>query len=376
MERGALKLVRDEPRRTPTPQAAALAVAVLAAALGATLLGADEVRRPSSPAELAEAALAATLSGADPSATAGAIARLRARLVEVPLDPAARTALANLMVETAGDDDARHRAAAQALTATHLVASDAAVARAAARVLARCGREDDALAVVRAAFGYAPDRAAEALAEIEPFVAASKLDAGIADTSDAWVAWSIRLRAMGREREADERLAHALVRWPGDPRALRVAAGVAAGRDRLDELARLLPVTRELPRTREAAPLWAYRARARSGSGDLSGARADAATALALDGDDATVTVACGDALATIDPKEARRLWTGALYRMESAGAPADNTVWVRFRLARLDDREGRGADALRIWRSILAARPDSDEARRRVQELSGGSVR
>ncbi|HEX4823529.1 MAG TPA: hypothetical protein VFV19_04425 [Candidatus Polarisedimenticolaceae bacterium] len=376
MERAPLRLVRDDPRPKRSPRAAALGLAVLATGTVATFLGADASRHAPDPAELAESALAATLSGADPSAAEAAIARLRARLAAVPLDPTARTALANLTIEAAGASDARELAAAQALTATRLAPSDAVVARAAARVLARCGREVDALATVRTAFRYAPDQAAIALADVEPFVSDSSIEGGIPETPAAWLAWSIRLRTMGREQEADDRLASLLGRWPDDPRALLVAAGVAAGRDRLDEIDRLLPASRTLPEARETAALFAYRARARAGRDDADGARADAAHALALDGDGIATAVACGDALMTIDPSQARRLWTGAVYRLEALGAGGDSLLWVRFRLARLDDREGRGADALRTWRSILAARPDSEEAQRRVRELSGGSVR
>jgi hypothetical protein len=48
--------------------------------------------------------------------------------------------------------------------------------------------------------------------------------------------------------------------------------------------------------------------------------------------------------------------------------------IHVRYRLARLDDREGRAGDALREWRTILAERPDDVEANRRVAALTGAS--
>jgi hypothetical protein len=373
VERPELRLVRDPPPRHRALAAAGAGAAVLAAAALATALGADRARRPLPHVETAEAALAATLSGADPEAAGREIAALRARLRDAPLDGAARTTLANLMVETAGDDAARAKAAAQAVAATRACPTDEWVTRASARVLARCGREDEALAAIAAVFAYAPDQAAATLADVEPFVPEEKLARGLADTPEAWRAWSNRLRGLGRVAEADRRIEAALARWPDDLGTLLVAARVAAGRERVDELARLLPPSRALPATREAAVLFAYRARTHSGG---EAVRADVATALALREDDPWVQVACGDALAALDGGAARAHWTRAVYALEAAGAPAASLVGVRLRLARLDDREGRGADALRSWRSILALRPDSEEARRRVAELSGGSVR
>jgi hypothetical protein len=375
VERAELRLVREpaERRRGVAP---ALGATIVAVAALATALGADDARRPFAPAELAETALVKTLSGDDPRAVDRAIGRLRSRLVDVPLDAASRTTLANLMVEIAGDDAGRAAAASQATTATRLSASDEWVARASARVLARCGRGDEALAAIAAVFAYAPDPAALTLSEIEPFVAPDRLAKGLPDTPAAWLAWSTRLRGMGRDAEADARLAALLARWPDDLRALVVAAGAASGADRIDELARLLPPSRALPRRREAAPLYAFRARVRGASHDAAGAREDIAQATALASDDPWVHIACGDALAPFDAPAARAHWTRALYTLEASGAEATTLVWVRYRLARLDDREGRGADALRTWRSILVVRPDSEEARRRVEELTGGSLR
>jgi tetratricopeptide (TPR) repeat protein len=374
VDRPELKLVgAPEPVRR-TPAAAAMATALVAAALLATWAGADAARRKLDPASLVEQALTDDLSGNDPQAVDDARVVLRRRLAATPLDATARTALANLEVEVAPDAAGREAAARQAVAATRLVGSDEWVSRAAARVLARCGRGDLALAEIETMFRYAPAEAAVALTEIEPFVAS--VTPGIPDLPQAWLAWSIRLREAGREDEADAWIASLLRRWPGDLRARSIAAGAAAGRNRIDELSVLVPPAMELPATREAGALHAYRARTKAAAGDIDGARADVAQALALAPDDPWVYVHAGDAaIAFDDAAAARDYWTRALYALDARPAPERATVWVRYRLARLDDREGKGASALRNWRSILAARPDSEEARRRVAELTGGNV-
>lgn len=375
MDRPELKLVRE--RSTPARSAGAtgLGAVVLASAVLATALGADAARRPFDPAELAETSFARSLAAGDPAIAAGALATLRARLVANPLDAPARTIAASLMTEIAVDDAGRAAAADQAATATRLVRSDEFVARAAARVLARAGRSDEALGQIAAIFSYAPGVAALALSEIEPFVAADELERGIPERADAWTAWSWKLRELGRQEEADRRLAGALDRWPDDLAVRQAAAGIAAGRDRLDDLVRVVPPSLPLPATSEAAMLIAYRARSKAASGDRDGALADAGSAADLRPDDPWVTAVAGDAVASFDPVAARGYWNRALYDLEARPVQDGTVVWIHARLARLDDREGHGANALRHWRSILALRPDSAEAKRRIDELTGGST-
>jgi hypothetical protein len=125
-----------------------------------------------------------------------------------------------------------------------------------------------------------------------------------------------------------------------------------------------------------AAPLWAFRARTKALAGDAAGARADAARAVSLSNDEPWVLTLAGDALLDTAPDAARDYWTRALYAFAAGTATTDASIWLRHRLARLDDREGRAGDALREWRTILAARPDDAEAKRRVQELTGESAR
>ena len=376
MEQPELKLVTAEPARAREPAALGFGAALLAAAAIATLFGADAARRPFNPGKLAESAMAKTLAGNDPQPAREAQDILRERLRRVPLDATSRMIAASLRAETSADASERSEAVDQILAATRLVASDEWVSRGSARVLARCGRTDLALREIARMFGYAPDVAATTLAQVEPFVAADQLESGIPESPAAWLAWSVKLRADGRHDEADARLAALLERWPGELAALRIAASVAVGRERIDELQRLIPPDFVLAETADNAPLLAFRARSKAASGDEAGARADALRAITLSGDAPWVLVQAGDALATIDPASARDYWTRALYLLVEKPETRGGAIWVRFRLARQNEREGRAGDALREWRTILAERPEDGEAKRRVAELTGGSPR
>jgi hypothetical protein len=372
VERTELKVVPAEREQPRGSSPALLGAAVLAAAGLATAFGADAARRPFDPSSLAESALARTLAADDLGPAEQAQALLRARLRRNPLDGAARTIAASLIAETATNDDKRKAAALQAEAAARLTPSDAGVARGAARVLARCGRSDLALQRIAQLFAYSPSVASAALADIEPFVEGDRILDGLPQDPAAWLAWSERLRNTGRGEEADTRLALLLERWPDDLVALRIAAGVAASRNRIDELTRLVPPSLPLPETPETAALYAYRARTKTASGDAAGARADAALAVKLSRGDPWVLALAGDAMAEHEPRIARDYWTRALYGLLASRESRGAAIWVRFRLARLDDREGRAGDALRAWRSILEERPDDGEAKRRVAELMG----
>jgi hypothetical protein len=83
---------------------------------------------------------------------------------------------------------------------------------------------------------------------------------------------------------------------------------------------------------------------------------------------------AAGDVFEKSDPVLARDYWTRALYRLLAKPGTRGGAIHLRYRLARLDEREGRAGDALREWRTILAERPDDAEARRRVAALTGES--
>jgi hypothetical protein len=358
VERPELKVVPEEREQPRGSSPALLGVAVLAAAGLATAFGADAARRPFDPASLAESALARSLAADDPRPAEQAEALLRARLRRNPLDGATRTIAASPIAETATNDVERKVAALQAEAAARLTPADVGVARGAARVLARCGGSDLALQRIARLFAYAPSVAAAALADIEPFVEGDRILDGLPQDPVAWLAWSERLRNTGRGQEADARLALLLERWPDDLAALRVAAAVAASRNRIDDLKRLVPPTLALPATTESASLYAYRARTKAAGGDAAGARADAAFAVKLSRGDPWVLALAGDALVEREPPIARDYWTRALYGLLASRESRGAAVWVRFRLARLDDREGRAGDALRAWRSILEDGP------------------
>ena len=372
MERPELKLAPAVSARPRQGGATALGAVVLAAATLATGLGADAARRPFDPAPLAESALARTLSANDPAPAREALDLLRTRLRRTPTDGATRTIAASLLAETATTDALRDAAALQAQAAARLTPTDKGVARGAARVLARCGRTDLALRQIARMFGYAPAAAAETLADIEPFVDGDRLLQGLPQEPAAWLAWSNRLRAASRQDEADARLALLLARWPRDLAARNIAASVASGRNRIDEIARLVPPTLALPATAEAASLHAYRARSKAAAGDLAGSHADALDAIALSRGDPWVLALAGDAVAANEPALARDCWTRALYRLLAEQETRGGAIWLRVRLARLDDREGRAGDALHAWRIILDERPDDGEAKRRIAELWG----
>jgi len=372
VERAPLKLVTAVPARPGTPVAVAVGLAVLAAAVWATLSGSDSARRPLDAAKLAETALNQTLATGAIGPAREAQAALSAHLRVTPLDAGARTVLASLLAETATGDAERATAVQQAMAATQLVRSDEWISAGAARVLARCGRSDAALRETARMFAYAPESAAATLADVEPWVGDARLDDGIPETPAAWLAWSVRLRQSGRDDEADARLAALRSRWPSNLDALRVAAGVAAGRNRIDELQRLVPPSIVLPDAADAAALYAFRARSHAAAGDPAASRADAVHAVALSSADPWVMALAGDAVVENEPSLARDYWTRALYRLSASTATRAGAVWLRARLARLDDREGRAGDALREWRAVLSESPDNGEAKRRIAELTG----
>ena len=372
MERPELKLVTATPAGPKRPAGVALGAAVLAAAAVATVFGADAARRPFEPAPLAESALALSFSSGGPEPVRRALEILEARLRRNPLDSSSRTIAASLLVETATTENQRGAARSQAQAAVRLTPTDAGVAHGAVRVFARCGQVGMALRETARMFGYAPKDAAAALADIEPFVDAERLDDGLPRAPEAWLAWSETLRGRGRENEADARLAALLARWPADLEALRVASLVALGRERLDELSRLVPPSLALPETEAAASLFAFRARSKAAAGDSAGAHADALRAIALAPERPWVMAQAGDAFVGTEPALARDYWTRALYRLRANPDTRGEAIYLRYRLARFEDREGRPGDALREWRTILAERPDDAEAKARVAALTG----
>jgi tetratricopeptide (TPR) repeat protein len=376
VERPELRLVTADAPRQRTLAAGGLGGAVLLFAALATWRGADSARRSFDAATLAESALARTLATGDARPADEALSVLRARLTRTPLDSASRTILASLMAESATGDAVRAAAVEQVLAAARLAATDEVTARAAARVLARCGRSDLALRQIAGMFAYAPGDAAVALLDIEPLVPAGRIDDGLPATPAAWLAWSVRLREAGRENEADARLAELRLRWPGDLDALRIAASAAASRDRIDELTRLVPPSLVLPETPDTAHLLAYRARSKALAGDMAGAHADAQKAIALSEDAPWVLALAGDAFARNEPELALTYWTRSLYQLQAKPETRSGAIWLRYRLARLYEHQGRAGDAMRQWRAILEERPDDPEAQARIADLTGSGAR
>lgn len=368
MDRPELTLVPDRPaRRERGVPAAALAAAVLLAAAAGAAGGARAARAPFDPSGLAETALASSWAGGGNAPVARALAALRARLARFPDDAATRTILASLMLESMPDE--RAAVVDQVRRAVRDDPYGVGVRRAAARIDARLGRTDDAIAELRAIFRFDAGAGSEALADVEPLLPPDRVDEAIPDDPDAWRSWSVRLRERGRAQEADARLAALIARWPDDLRARAMAGNIAAGRGRIDDLLRAVPPDLAVPDTADDAPLIALRARSRIATGDAAGGRRDAARAVQLSNGAPWVLVAAGDALRTTDPAAARRWWTRAAFALSDAPGRA----WVVARLARLDEREGRAADALRRWREVLAVQPGNGEAARRVAALTGG---
>jgi hypothetical protein len=93
---------------------------------------------------------------------------------------------------------------------------------------------------------------------------------------------------------------------------------------------------------------------------------------VSLSREDTWVLTLAGDAEVATDPALAREYWNRALYKLLAAEATRDQARWLRSRLARLDEREGRAGDALRAWRAIIAEHADDAEAKQRIAELTG----
>ncbi len=376
-QRASLKLIVDDrgaPASRPRRRVAvATGAAVLALGLAATLLGADRARRPLESREVARQTIlqAIELGAGDPTVR-DAMLSLRRELGRRPMDAYTRAVYATFILGVSrGADDAR-TAAFHARRAAEIAPVTVPVIRYATHVLARTDETAGALELVRGMFGYDPESAATLLAEIEPLLPPDAPAGALVEAPEAWLAWWTRLRAQRRDDEAGALLRRALERWPDDLELLRRAAGRAHAEQRWDDLARLLPPDRALPEQAAAAPLFAFRARARAAAGDGAGARRAAAAAVRAGPDDPVVLSLAADALETLgDGETARRHWTRALFLLAGRRS-SDERLGIMVRLARLEEREGSPAAALRNWRSILELQPEHAEARRRIEDLTG----
>ncbi len=348
-----------------------LGLGILACALAATGLGADQARREIDIREPAEQALRTALArGSEDVEVRDTLVALRRTLGWRPLESRTRVVYASLLLGLSTRLEEMQLAGFHARRAAELAPVTVSVVRAAALVLAHTGALETALALVRQMFGYDPARAAETLAQIDSSVLGVPLEQAIPDAADAWLAWSDRLRAGGRSDAAEAWLERTHNRWPAHvPASIQIGARAFLRGD-WPALETLLPPDRELPATREAAPLHVWRAHLRRRLGDARGALADAERAVALGGTPG-VRRSAGDLFLDFgDLDRARREWSRALHEA-APGAVAERQALLA-RLARLEDRHGQPAKALRYWEELLRIDPADSEARRRADDLSG----
>jgi tetratricopeptide (TPR) repeat protein len=348
-----------------------LALLVVAGALGATWLGADRARRKIEVRDLAEGALQTALArGSEDREVREALLDLRRTLGWRPLETKTRVVYASLVLGLSTRLEEMRLASFHAGRAAELAPVTVPVVRAAALVLANTGDLDRALGLIRHMFGYDPGRAAATLTQVESLVLGVRVDEGIPDAPDAWLAWSAQLRRDGRRDAAAAWLQRTYERWPDHVPALLRMAGAAFGRRDWPALELLLPPGRRLPDERESAALFAWRAHLALHRGDTEEALTDIDTALRLHGAVSIRTLA-GDLFEEAgDVARARREWSRALHDTRRDLVSVRRALLLR--LARLEDRHGRPAAALRFWEALLEIDPGHVEARRRVDDLSG----
>jgi hypothetical protein len=379
MAASELKLVAPPGRArggddAPHGRGAAVALGLLAigCALGGSLLGADRARKPSAAIDSARDTLNRVLDrGPSDPEVLESVANIRRQLGERPLDARSRVLYAALLLEMVSSADDCPVSVFHAGRAAELAPVTVPVHRAASLVLARCGAQDHAVELIRRMFGYEPDSAAALFKEVEPFIEEHLRERALPHDATAWMAWSRELRGAGRTQESEIWADQAYRQWPKNLDALQDAAARAVNNQDWVRLGMVLPPDGELPEKREAAVLYAYRARARAEAGDAVGTRKDTDKAAALAQHSSAVLLHAGDALRVVGEDEsARRAWRRALFELSK-----DDTTRARarllVRLARLEDELGQPAAALRAWREVLDEEPDHSGARRRVSELA-----
>jgi len=340
-------------------------------ALAGTLLGADVARRPIEPRELGRRTIRLAIeSGTGDPEVRDALRALRDELVLRPLDARTRAVYATLLIGVGRTIEQTRLAAFHAARAAALAPVTVPVVRYAAHVLVRAGDTGASQELVRQMFVYDPRSAAELLAEIRPFLSERETAETVPDLPSAWLEWSGRLRALEEHEESEAWLEQAHQRWPDDLQILEnLALRVWWSRDP-SRLVGLLARREDLPVRQQTGSLIALRAVARARAGDSEAARRDVETARGLDPDDLRTTIFCADALERLgDTAAARDRWTRAAF---VAGRDDPLELLALVRLARLEDRAGSPASALRAWRAVLAIDGNHDEARRRIDDLTG----
>jgi tetratricopeptide (TPR) repeat protein len=374
VERPELKLIAAPEPRAHAGRGAPLALgaALFAAAILGTLLGADRARVSVEAGDKADEALELALQrGIDDTEVHDALVEMRSTLGRRPLDARTRVVYASLLLGLSSSAEDLQLAAFHAGRAAELAPVTVSVVRPAALVLAHAGKTAEALALVRDMFGYEPDRAAALLADLRSRILGVAPDEGIPETSEAWMAWVRQLRQEGREGEEEAWLRRTHERWPDHLPALEQLAARACYAADWTTFDALFAADPALPDEPASAQALAWRARYRARAGDAAGARRDADRALQLGGASAGVRTVAGDVFAALgDDERARQEWSRALHQMEP-GPSADRRTLLS-RLARLEERHGRPAAALRHWRALLAIEPDHAEARSRVDDLAG----
>lgn len=351
-------------------RARGFAALLLVLASVATALGADAARHPLEAGKLAESALRlALVRGNDDPQVRAALVELCRELARSPLDSRTRAVYASLLTGLSRRMEDCKAASFHARRAAELAPVTVSVVRATALVLAHCGETDRALELTRDIFTYDAPAAALTLSQLAPLVD-RPIDAGIPATPAAWLAWAHQLLHDGRVSEGTDWLERTCRRWPDHWPALETLAVVATNHEDWAMLESLFPAGRELPDEPAAARPLLQRARLRAHQGDLAAARVDIERALALDGGTTATRILGGDAYESVGEFDlARRSWNRALFALadHDPARPA-----VLGRLARLEERHGQPAAALRWWQALLELDPADAEARRRVDDLSG----
>jgi tetratricopeptide (TPR) repeat protein len=353
----------------------ALGGAVLLFALLATALGADRSRVAFDPAE----AVSQALLDVPPGGTATAELRsaaisLRRRLGSSPSDARTRAIYAGTLLELDARPATARAASFHAGRAADLSPVSVPVVSGSAIVLASAGEVEKALELSTAMFAYDAKAAARLLLTLSPLTERERIEAALPPEPSAWLAWVAELRNARRQEDADRALEAVFERWPRDPAAVRAVAEHAVSLRDWERLREILPA--QIPETDDvaSAALLAYRARLRAETGDPEGARLDAGSAARRAPTSVSVLVLAGDAMAAAgSPDEARRLLSGALYRIPGGPAERATRVSILARQARLYEREGKLADAVRAWRAVENDDPANVEARSRLDRLPGG---
>ncbi len=349
-----------------------LIVILLVGAVVASMSGADRVRRQYDPRELAESALRqAFMQGSDDDAVLMRLHDLRRELGRRPLDSRTRVVYASLLLSLSSSASELSAPAFHARLAADLAPVTVPIVRMAALVLASTGESDDALALIRDMFGFDHAAAAALLGQAEKFLGTGLAELAVPDTPAALLAWSRELSKYGRQEESAAWLERAHQRFPGNFEILAQVAESMVQSGDWAGLETLFFTGTPLTESRETASLMIYRARARLYKGDVQGARNDIERALQLGGNAAYLQTLAGDAYFQMGAfDEAKRNWNAALFQI--GADQVDRRRYLLLRLARLEDRHGRPAAALRMWRQLLEIDPEHEEARRRIAALTG----